>query len=501
VLNDVSLRVRLALLVAGTTLPLILFAGGLVYVHHVQDRERAYDRVLDNVRSVRLTLDSEVQSITAGLQVLALSQALARDDFKEFRVLVDTFLTRFPDGANISLADEAGNQLVNSAQRKEGPLPPVKRETLAQVFETGGPAYSNLFYGSVSGDPIIVIDVPVYRNGKVVYALSMNPPLSIFQRLIEQERFGPEWTIAIFDRTGTNFARVPNPERTVGQKASPSLLTEMFKQDEAKIRTTTLEGVNLITAYTRSPVSQWTVAGGIAEATITAPVWRTLALTAAIGGVLLVIGVAFAIRLARDVARGEALQALMVNELNHRVKNTLATVQSISAQTFRDTSSFADARDKFEARLIALGRAHNILSEERWLDADLQEIVNGILVPLGFKDSERVKLIGPAIRVPPRAALMLSMVLHELATNAVKYGALSGPSGRLSVDWDLHGEGKDARVDLIWREAGGPAVLPPKRKGFGSRMIEQSMSAQLGGKADLAFAPEGVVCRLEFPLV
>jgi two-component sensor histidine kinase len=501
VLKDVSLRVRLALLVAGTTLPLILFAGSLVYLHHVQDRERAYDRVLDSVRSVQRVLDSEVRSITAGLQVLALAPTLASDDLRGFRMLVGAFLTRFPEGANISLADEAGNQILNSAQRKEGPLPPVNRETLAEVFTTGGPAYSNLFPGSVSGEPIIVIDVPVYRDGKVVYALSMSPPLSMFQRLIEQQRFGPEWTIAIFDRTGTNFARVPNPDRTVGQKASPSLLTEMFKQREAKIPTISLEGVPLMTAYTRSPITEWTVAAGIAQATITAPVWRTLALTAAIGGVLLVIGVAFAVRLARDVARGEALQALMVNELNHRVKNTLATVQSISAQSFRDTSNLADARDKFDARLIALGRAHNILSEERWLDADLQEIVNGILMPLGLKDSERVRLSGPAIRVPPRAALMLSMVLHELATNAVKYGALSGPTGRLSVDWCLQGEGNDARVELDWRESGGPAVMPPKRKGFGLRMIEQSMSAQLGGKADLDFAPEGVVCRLEFPLV
>jgi two-component sensor histidine kinase len=500
VLNDVSLRVRLALLVAGTTLPLILFAGGLLYLDHVQDRDRAYDRVLDSVRAVRLALDSEVQSITSGLQVLALSQALARDDLKEFRVLVNAFLTRFPGGANISLADAEGNQLMNSAQQDEGPLPKVKRETLAQVFKTGGPAYSNLFYGSVSGEPIIVIDVPVYRNGQVVYALSMNPPLSMFQRLIEEERFGPQWTVAIFDRTGVNFARVPNPDRTVGQKASPSLMNEMFKQQEAKISTTTLEGVTLITAYTRSPITQWTVAGGIADATITAPVWRALALTAFIGGILLAIGLAFAISLAREVARGEALQGLMVDELNHRVKNTLATVQSISTQTFRDAAGFADARDKFDARLIALGRAHNILSEERWLDADMREIVNGILVPLGLKDSPRVVVEGPEVRLPPRAALMLSMVLHELATNAVKYGALSNGTGRLSIDWTISGEGREARVYVGWRESGGPAVTPPARKGFGSRMIEQSMAAQLDGKATLNFAPEGVVCQLEFPL-
>ena len=498
-LSRLSLRLRLALLVAGTTLPLILFAVGIVYLQQVQDRQRAFDRVLDRTRAMRLVLDTEVQSMTSGLQVLALSQSLATSDLDRFRINVSNFLTRYPRGANISLADQSGQQIFNSAQQGDGQLPRATRATLAEVFRTGSPAYSNLFTGSVSREPIAVIDVPVYRGGRVVYSMSFNPPFSMFQRLIEQQNFGAEWTVAIFDRTGTNVARVPNPQNTIGQKASPSLLAELFKQGEAQIQTTSLEGVPLITAFTRSPITEWTVAAGIPTALVTAPLWRNLALIASIGAILLLVGLYFAVRMARAVARGEALQTLMVNELNHRVKNTLATVQSIAAQSFREAGDPGVAKRKFEARLIALGRAHNVLSDERWEGADLREIVEGVFVPLAFKDEGRSQLDGPTLRVAPRTALILSMVLHELATNAIKYGALSSETGKIFVEWQENASEDPPRIALTWREVGGPPPRSPGVRGFGSKLIEQAVSAQLGGKSTIELAPQGLVCRLEFP--
>jgi two-component sensor histidine kinase len=204
--------------------------------------------------------------------------------------------------------------------------------------------------------------------------------------------------------------------------------------------------------------------------------------------------------MAQEVARGEALQKLMVNELNHRVKNTLATVQSMAGQTFRNAINFVDARDKFDARLVALGRAHEVLSDQRWLSADLHEIVDGVFVPLGMKGSARIAIRGPATALAPRTALMVSMVLHELATNAVKYGSLSNTDGRVTIDWSLRTVGKEKCVDLRWRESGGPKVTPPAAKGFGSRLIEQSVVAQLHGKAELVFADEGLRCEIQFPV-
>jgi two-component sensor histidine kinase len=500
VLKNLSLRFRLALLVAGTTLPLILFAGGIVYLHYVQNREAAFERVLETVRGMRLVLDSEVQSMTAGLHVLSLARSLQRDDFDSFRENVEAFLSQFPAGTNVSLAQPDGRQLLNSREPTGTQLPSVGRETLPLVFSTGRAAYSNLFPGSVSGDLIVVVDVPVLRGGKVIYSLAFNAPLANFQRIIDRQRPTSDWTIAIFDRKGVNFARVPNPEQTVGRHASPTLLPALLNQSEAKIFTTSLEGVPLITAFTRSPLTGWTVAAGIPVALLTAPLWRTLGITAAIGAFLLIVGLAFALRMAARIARGEALQALMVNELNHRVKNTLATVQSIASQTFRDASDTDEARDKFEARLIALGRAHNILSEARWASADVQEIVDGVFEPHGLKNSARLRVAGPRIQVSPQCALILSMALHELATNAVKYGALSNKTGEIFVDWETRESASGERLVLRWREIGGPPVKPPGRKGFGSRLIEQSVALQLDGVAKIDFQPDGVVCTLDCPL-
>ena len=233
-----------------------------------------------------------------------------------------------------------------------GTVLPVRttRVGTGEVFKTRRPAYSPLFAGSISKDLIITITVPVFRNGEVVYDLSFNPSLAEFQRIIERQRPNEHWTFSFFDQNGVNFARVPNPEKTIGQRASPTLFAEMFKAPEAKVATVSLEGVPLLTAFARSDVTGWTVAAGIAEETLTAPLWRQLMLTAAIGTVLLLIGLAFAVRLATRLARAEAMHSLLVDELNHRVKNTLQTVQSIAAQTFRHAKDIPDALQKFDGR-------------------------------------------------------------------------------------------------------------------------------------------------------
>jgi two-component sensor histidine kinase len=358
-----------------------------------------------------------------------------------------------------------------------------------------------LFTGSISKDLMITITVPVFRNGEVVYGLSFNPSLAEFQRIIERLRPSELWTFSFFDQNGVNFARVPNPEKTVGQSASPTLFAEMFKTPAAKVRTVSLEGVPLLTAFARSDITGWTTAAGIAEEALTAPLWRQLMLTVAIGTVLLLIGLAFSVRLATRLARAEAMHSLMVDELNHRVKNTLQTVQAIAAQTFRHATDVPDALHKFDGRVVAMGRANELLSEERWRNADMPELVDSALEPFRGKDRQRVHTSGPNLPIAPSSAVMISMMLHELATNAAKYGALSNDTGEVFVDWRALGEGGGGRVQLIWRETGGPSVVAaPERKGFGTTLIQRGLTAQLGGKADLEFAPDGLRCTLECPM-
>src|SRR5262245_16030080 len=497
----VSLPVRLGVLVAGTLLPLIVFAGVIVYQNHVDKREETFARVLQLVRSTRLILDSEIKSMTTGLQVLALSRALQNDDFEGFRRNAEAFLTQFSENQPIVIADRDG-RVGFDTRVATGKLLPMRaaRAGTGEVFKTGRPAYSPLFTGAVSKDLIITITVPVFRKNEVIYDLSFNPSLAEFQRIIERQRPSEDWTFSFFDQDGINFARVPNPEHTVGQRASPTLFAEMFKVPEAKVPTVSLEGVPLLTAFARSDVTGWTVAAGIAEGTLTGPLMRQLVLTAAIGTVLLLIGLAFAVRLATQLARAEAMQSLLVDELNHRVKNTLQTVQSIAAQTFRHASDVPDALRKFDGRIVAMGTAKSLLSEARWRNADMADLVASALEPFRAKDRERVHVAGPNVPVTATSAVMISMMLHELATNAAKYGALSNDTGEVFINWQVVGEGGGARVQLAWRESGGPSVATPERKGFGTTLIQRGLAGQVGGSANIEFAPDGLRCTLECPV-
>ncbi|HEX7944625.1 MAG TPA: HWE histidine kinase domain-containing protein, partial [Phenylobacterium sp.] len=191
-------------------------------------------------------------------------------------------------------------------------------------------------------------------------------------------------------------------------------------------------------------------------------------------------------------------QRLLINELNHRVKNTLATVQSIAAQTARRAESPEDFREKFETRLIALSQTHNALTRGGWESASLRELLSQELKPYA---SEQLRLDGPDVDLPTRVAVTLGMVFHELATNAAKYGALSSPSGIVRVSWQtVLGAGAPPILVLQWREENGPPVKVPKRRGFGSRLIEGSVKGDLGGSSRMVFDAAGFHCRLEIAL-
>ncbi len=188
------------------------------------------------------------------------------------------------------------------------------------------------------------------------------------------------------------------------------------------------------------------------------------------------------------------LHNLLVEELNHRVKNTLAILQSIATQTFRSATRLE--REKFEGRLGALAEAHNLLSTERWQGSDLQEVVGRVLQPYLLNNPGRIRMAGPNVPLSPRLAVVLSMLVHEIATNAAKYGALSNDSGTVKLDWEVIGEGTKPQLRLVWTETGGPHVTAPVQRGFGSRLIERSARDQLGGEATVDFLPHGVVCTV-----
>ncbi|HEV2745721.1 MAG TPA: HWE histidine kinase domain-containing protein, partial [Allosphingosinicella sp.] len=205
--------------------------------------------------------------------------------------------------------------------------------------------------------------------------------------------------------------------------------------------------------------------------------------------------------IARDVTDRRALeerQRLLINELNHRVKNTLAIVQSVARQTLKPDGDPAGMRAALEGRLAALSAAHDLLTREQWSPVDLAEIVRDSL-KMCTADDSRFRIDGPPVRLSPRSAVSFAMAMHELCTNALKYGALSSPEGRVAVYWDT-GNGEAARLRLVWEEKGGPAAAKPVRRGFGSRMIEQALAYELGGRIALDFRAEGLVCTIDAPL-
>jgi two-component sensor histidine kinase len=344
----------------------------------------------------------------------------------------------------------------------------------------------------------VTIHVPVIHDGQVVYSLSINPTLESFSEIIHQQRPEEGWVISVFDRAGVNVARTPNPDRFVGTKASPSFYPALMSRNEGVIDTTSLEGTPLLTGFSKSPISGWSVAAGIPRSTLTQPLWQSLATTLVIGLGLLLVGSAFAVRMATRIAQGEVHRELLINELNHRVKNTLATVQSIAAQTLRTPGINREAVKTLESRLVALSRTHNVLSNTNWESADLRDIAEGTLQP--YLSRERVEIGGPPVRLRPRVALTVAMVLHELATNAMKYGALANSDGRVALTWHFIADATDPSLEMIWRESGGPTVQGPERRGFGSALIEGGLAHEIGGTAALRFEPSGVICTVRFPL-
>jgi PAS domain S-box-containing protein len=189
---------------------------------------------------------------------------------------------------------------------------------------------------------------------------------------------------------------------------------------------------------------------------------------------------------------------LLLNELNHRVKNTLATVQSIAAQSFR-LDEVSEGYRWFEGRLIALSKAHDVLSRESWKAAELSDVIDQVTAPFQDHGHQRFVTAGPPQRLRPKAVLALAMAFHELCTNAAKYGALTTEGGYVLIQWQLAPNTAGQCLRLHWQEIGGPAVSPPVRKGFGSRLLERGLAAELNAEVRLAYPVEGVECHIEVP--
>lgn len=198
----------------------------------------------------------------------------------------------------------------------------------------------------------------------------------------------------------------------------------------------------------------------------------------------------------------QAQSRMLIEELNHRVKNTLATVQSIVSQALRRAAPSEVIREFIESRLIALSRSHDLLTREKWEGVGLRSLINGALKPFeGVTGrTQHFVLTGKDIRLPAKTTLALGIALHELATNAVQYCAFSNEAGSIAVKWKIKASPGGERLFLCWTEKDGPPAKPPEHKGFGSQVIERGLAHELGANVHLDYRPEGLVCSVDFPI-
>ena len=200
---------------------------------------------------------------------------------------------------------------------------------------------------------------------------------------------------------------------------------------------------------------------------------------------------------AKERKAADKLQKLILEEMHHRIKNTLATVNAIASQSLRTATGMEHAQQAIEGRLVALGRAHDLLMQVSWANASLKDTIRGATEPYDARATGCFSIDGPDVAITSGAVIALAMTFNELCTNTTKFGALSVPAGRIEIAWSVDNETQ--RLRLTWTERGGPPVEEPTRRSFGTRMMG-SLGQQLNGKVDLSYSPTGFVYTLDVPL-
>ncbi|WP_175493775.1 sensor histidine kinase [Microvirga guangxiensis] len=671
-----SLRQLLWALVFALTLPAILIAAAGLYSGYRAEQETMDLRLQETVRAMSLSLDREIEKSEVVMRMLALSPYIADGNFSAFHRQAQE--AGIPKPSWVSLVTPEGEVLLSTRVPYGSELPDSVRQTsLLKVLETRTTHLSDLFNGSITGQPLITLDVPVILDEKVAYILSASISPNIFQKLIADQRIASNWNAAVLDRSGRVVARSRMPERFVGQLGNPIIRDAINSNPEGHVQSVTLEGVPVRAYFSKSAVYGWSFVISVPSTELSASFKRSLFWLVILAGCIL-MGVALAAVLSRLIAKpvdqlvaqahalgagqevlgasthvlefdtiqkaltdaaanvreqernreevltrvaesearlrlalnaghlgsweytpstgifvtspqcranfgrgpdqpfsyddliaaihpddrarqAEAVvrtlknrvdlqveyraiwpdqsehwirisgqvrvapdghlslvgvsqditeqkladerQGIMLHELNHRVKNTLATVQSVASMTRRSADQGDPAAwDAFLGRVQGLAKTHDLLTATQWQGALLKDVLKNELEPYQDALNQRIRLRGPEINLQPSAVLALGLAVHELATNASKYGSLTSPEGKVHVMWALASALNPPVLIVEWVESGGPPVTPPQRQGFGTKLIQRGLAQQLGGEIKLNFHPDGVRCVITFPI-
>jgi len=531
-----SLRALLLALALVLILPISIVAGLLLARSAMLERAQLEGRLLQVVDDLAAHIDRDLSNRLTTLQTLASSPALRDDDLARFHAQASAAVTGW---GSIFLVDPYSMQQVVNTLVPWGTLLPKTGDptTVQRVLSTGEPQISDYFVGVVSRTPTFDIDYPVFKDGKVRYVLLLGLGLHELANILRRQRLKSEWVTAVLDRQGVLLARSSGSDRHVGT-APPTFYADLHVRDHAVHKTVNLEGEPVLRAIARSQLSGWVVNASIPISIAEAPLETNLRLWGITVAVAIALGAALAWSIAHlignvmasaakiaerighqedppaftsriaeantlvsaleranaDLAKQAKHQRLLLNELSHRVKNVLTVVQAIVGRSLAGERSLEEARKLIDQRVQALGRAHDLLMRTDWQGAAIKDIISAELAPFGA----RVECNGPDVMIDGKMVQTLALVLHELATNAVKYGALSNPEGRVAISWSIE-SGKDPRFKLRWEEKGGPRVAMPERKGFGTTLLESAVTDP-DMKPRLNFGLGGFIYELEAPL-
>ncbi|WP_167591574.1 sensor histidine kinase [Jiella endophytica] len=512
--------------------PALLFSAFLIIQFSQQQQEIAAAQVNDTAEIVSNAIDREIYGLLTSGRVLAASPTLLNDRLQQFHDRTAAALAGTATTAE--LVDRNMNVLVDTQSGFPPVVPPFPERSLVdRVFGTFQPTVSGVSFRKSRGEFVYHVAIPVKQGAKVKYALILTKATTSFESVIADRNLPTKWSAIIKDALGKRvFAAVTSDGRMRPRQSisydNPSIVETVGNARMA---------ADLIEASTVSSLSGWTTTVAVPSAVIGRPVMRSWLLLVAAGALLLAFCVALGItvgrrlaepisqlaRQAEQIGRGEPATVIstdiaeigqvsrvlaqasrerreaeeqnrfLMREMSHRAKNQYALIAAIARRAANESSDTTQFLATLSEALNSLARSADLLSSGGWESVSMAELVKNQLQAFG-SNSEQIVIEGPELPLNATAAQTIGLALHELATNAAKYGALSRPEGHVTITWTA-----EETVTLSWRESGGPPVTPPRHSGFGTLVTQKMTARGLGGSVAMDYAATGVVWTLTVP--
>jgi two-component sensor histidine kinase len=525
----------LALSIIALAVPLLALLGMEAARLTSNERARLFGEAKRTAERISADLDQTLNGYVAVLESLATTPALGEDDFATvYRQAEAALKTR---GLYAFLRDMTGQQLFNTRLPYGASLPRTQNFD-PKLYQPNRAHVSDVVIGSVAQRSVMAVSVPVMRNGRPHYILSLSLEPMLMKELLDRQKLPPEWRATITDRKGTVIARSRQHDKYVGKTMVEAPKVDQLTQSPQGFD---LEGRPVSWGTAVSAVGEWIIYVSVPTALVDAAAREALLSYVLIVAAFTCVGIAGAVGVARVITRplnqaekaakalgegrsvefeptlitevnavGEALvetaklreQAeqqilLLMREVNHRSKNMLAVVQAIARQMpANDPKQFVR---QFSDRIVGLAASQDLLIESNWQGVRVSDLVRSQLSLFRELIGPRIEISGPPVRLQPHAAQAIGMALHELATNASKYGALADGEGRVVVTWRLEGSGEEREFLLDWVEKDGPEVTAPERRGFGYTIMVAMVEKSLDATVDVDYAPTGFSWKVRAP--